>query len=237
MVRKEKGRVQWFFAFVVVVCLVGPLAPGTAAPAPGTPTYEDALQLYQKGRSLENAGRQADAERSFRSSLAIVEKLLLLDPGNVDFVNLQCWDLFRLGQHKDVVVKAQKLLQTKDDYRVEETMAESLYFLGQTDEALRAFARYVDKAPATDERLSSAYYYVGECYTRLKQYEHADIAFTTAVTLEPGMYYWWYRLGWVREALGLYRQAYDAYSKSLALNPDFKFAKEGRQRVKAKADL
>lgn len=244
-------------AAAILLAAVCWLAPGASLPAQPTklaqsapkatspaissavaaPSYQTAMQLYQKGRNLEGVGRQTEAERSFEASLAMVEKLLLLDPSSADLISLQCWNLFRLGRHKEVVVKAQKALQTAKDYRIEETMGESLFFLGQSEEALKTFARYMGEAPADDERLSSAYYYMGECHVRLKQYEHADIAFTAAVTLESGMYYWWYRLGWVREMLGQYRKSYDAYGRALALNPDFKFAKEGRQRVKAKADL
>lgn len=248
----EKGAAMRAAAILLAaVCWLAPGAPLSAQSAqsapkttPSTvsssviaPSYQTAMQLYQKGRTMEGAGRQAEAERNFEASLAMVEKLLLLNPSSADLISLQCWNLFRLGRHKEVVVKTQKALQTTKDYRIEETMGESLYFLGQSEEALKAFARYMGQAPSDEERLSSAYYYMGECHVRLKQYEHADIAFTTAVTLEPGMYYWWYRLGWVREMLGQYRKSYDAYGKALALNPDFKFAKEGRQRVKAKADL
>ncbi|MCE5255213.1 MAG: tetratricopeptide repeat protein [Spirochaetaceae bacterium] len=210
-----------------------PVSPSSMA----TPSYQAAMQLYQKGRNLESAGRQTDAERSYNSSLVMVEKLLVLNPSNADLISLQCWNLFRLGRHKEVVVKAQKILQTIKDYRIVETMGESLYFLDQNEEALKAFASYIDQAPADDERISSAYYYMGECHIRLKQYEHADIAFSAAVTLEKGMYYWWYRLGWVKEMLGQYRKSYEAYGKALALNPNFQFAKDGRLRVKAKADL
>jgi len=51
------------------------------------------------------------------------------------------------------------------------------------------------------------------------------------------MYYWWYRLGAAKEILGQYRRAYESYGKSLELNPNFQFAKDGRARVKAKTGL
>jgi len=85
--------------------------------------------------------------------------------------------------------------------------------------------------------MSSAYYYMGECYTRLKKYEHADIAFSTAVSMEKNMFYWWYRLGSVKEILNQYKRAYESYGKALALNAGYAPAKEGRLRVKAKAGL
>jgi tetratricopeptide (TPR) repeat protein len=212
-------------------------AQTAAKPAAAASAYQSAAQLYQRGRQLQMAGKETEAAKVFSSSLAAVEKLLASDPSNPDFISLQCWDLFRLERHKDVVTIAQKALQTIKDYRIMETMAESLYFLDRSEEALRHFARYFELAPAGEERMSSAYYYVGECYMRLKKYEHADIAFSTATTMEKSMYYWWYRLGAVKELLGQYKRAYEAYGEALQLNAGFQYAKAGRARVKAKAGL
>ncbi len=209
-------------------------APKPQAPPP---TYQAASQLYQRGRQLQMSGREAEAGKVFASSLAMVEKLLPAEAANPDLVSLRCWDLFRLGRHKEVVAVAQKALQTMKDYRIIETMAESLYFLDRDEEALKSFAKYFELAPAHDDRMSSAYYYVGECYMRLKKYEHADIAFSTATSMEKGMYFWWYRLGGVKELLGQYKRAYGAYGTALELNPGFQAAKDGRGRVKAKAGL
>ncbi|HWP68634.1 MAG TPA: tetratricopeptide repeat protein, partial [Rectinemataceae bacterium] len=199
--------------------------------------YQVAFELYQRGRQLQMGGKEAEAGKAFVSSLAMVEKLIPADAANPDLISLQCWDLFRLGRHKDVAAIAQKALQTMKDYRIIETMAESLYFLGRSEEALKNFAKYFELAPPHDDRMSSAYYYVGECYARLKKYEHADIAFSTATSMEKGMYFWWYRLGGVKELLGQYKRAYGAYGTALELNPGFQAAKDGRGRVKAKAGL
>jgi len=183
------------------------------------------------------AGKETEAKKVFASSLSTVEKALQSDPSNLDLVSLQCWNLFRLERHKEVVAIAQKVLQSAKDFRIMETLAESLYFLDRSEEALQYFANYVELAPPTDDRMSSAYYYVGECYMRLKKYEHADIAFSTAVSMEKNMYYWWYRLGAVKELLSQYKRAYESYGRALELNAGFTPAKEGRTRVKAKAGL
>ena len=211
-------------------------APAAAAAQPSD-AYQKAFQSYQYGRQLQMGGKEADASKAFTASLAAVEKLLAAEPGKADYLSLQCWNLFRLGRHKDVVAAAQKALRTVKDYRIIETLAESLYFLERSDEALKHFANYFELAPAREERMSSAYYYVGECYMRLKKYEHADIAFSTATSMEKGMYYWWYRLGVAKENLGQYKRAYEMYGKALSLAPSFKYAKEGQARVKAKSGL
>ncbi|MDP2791498.1 MAG: tetratricopeptide repeat protein [Rectinemataceae bacterium] len=199
--------------------------------------YQTASQLYLRGRQLQLSGKESEAKKIFASSLSTVEKALGSDPSNVDLISLQCWNLFRLDRHTDVVTIAQKILQSAKDFRIMETLAESLYFLDRNEEALQYFAKYVELAPPKDERMSSAYYYMGECYMRLKKYEHADIAFSTAVAMEKNMFYWWYRLGGVKELLSQYKRAYESYGKSLELNAGYAPAKEGRSRVKAKAGL
>ena len=210
-----------------------------AAPvwAQGLQTLDTALKLYSQGRQYQVSGQGAEARKAFSSSLAVVEALLAADPARKDTIYLKCWNLFRLERHKEVVAIAEKALASSKDYRVAETLAESLYFLERDEEALKYFASYVEAAPMDDERLSSSYYFVGECYMRLKKYEHADIAFSTAVSLEKGMYYWWYRLGAVEEILGQYKRAYESYGKALELKKGFSAAVDGRARVKAKAGL
>lgn len=85
--------------------------------------------------------------------------------------------------------------------------------------------------------MPTAYFYVGELYSRLKKFSHADIAYSYAVAKEPSMPRWWYRLGLACENLGEWRRAYDAYSKALALSPTLEDALAARDRVKTKAGL
>ncbi|MCX7027898.1 MAG: tetratricopeptide repeat protein [Spirochaetes bacterium] len=213
------------------------LLAAASAEAQGPQTLDSALQLYSRGRQYQASGPENEAQKAFSSSLAIVEALLAADSGRKDIVYLKCWNLFRLGRHKEVVIAAEKALARFKDFRVDETLAESLWFLKRDEEALRYFASYVEMAPQSDERYSSAYYYIGECYMRLKKYEHADIAFSTALSIEKSMYYWWYRLGAVKELLAQYKRAYEFYGMALKLKPGFAAAVDGRARVKAKAGL
>ena len=201
-------------------------------------SYSAALSLFWDGRRLEMAEtRKAESQLAFQRSLAMTERLLSKEPSNPDLQTLKTWNLFRLHRYVDTVVYAQSVLNTREDHRVLETMAEALFFLNKNEEALSAFGRYFTIAPENDDRRSSAFYYVGEIYFRIKKYEHADIAFSTAVSMEKNMYYWWYRLGLVKEVLGQYRLAYEAFNASLALKSNFKPALEARERVKAKSSL
>ena len=210
----------------------------TILPLGAQDSYSAALSLFWDGRRLEMAEtRKAESQLDFQRSLAMTERLLSKEPSNPDLQTLKTWNLFRLHRYVDTVVYAQSVLNTREDHRVLETMAEALFFLNKNEEALSAFGRYFTIAPENDDRRSSAFYYVGEIYFRIKKYEHADIAFSTAVSMEKNMYYWWYRLGLVKEILGQYRRAYEAFNTSLSLKSNFKPALEARERVKAKSSL
>lgn len=210
----------------------------TILPLGAQDSYSAALSLFWDGRRLEMAEtRKAESQLAFQRSLAMTERLLSKEPSNPDLQTLKTWNLFRLHRYVDTVVYAQSVLNTREDHRVLETMAEALFFLNKNEEALSAFGRYFTIAPENDDRSSSAFYYVGEIYFRIKKYEHADIAFSTAVSMEKNMYYWWYRLGLVKEILGQYRRAYEAFNTSLSLKSNFKPALEARERVKAKSSL
>jgi cytochrome c-type biogenesis protein CcmH/NrfG len=65
-----------------------------------------------------------------------------------------------------------------------------------------------------------------------KQLNHAEIAYTTAVYLEPSISLWWFRLGSVRESIGDKLGSSVAYQKALKLRPDYKEAADGLSRVR-----
>jgi len=233
-----RGRQDPIWVSVVVALLVLGWIVGTFSSVWAEDSYSAALSLFWDGRRLETAEtRQTESQLAFQRSLAMTERLLAAEPANPEFQTLKTWNLFRLHRYMDTVVYAQSVLNARQDYRIIETMAEALYFLGKNEEALAAFSRYFTLSPESDERRSSAYYYVGEVYYRIKKYEHADIAFSTAVALEKSMYYWWYRLGLVKEILGQYRRAYQAFDAALALKSNFRPAIEAKERVKAKSSL
>jgi tetratricopeptide (TPR) repeat protein len=222
-------------AMLALVFSFQPQAQQASSPAPAT--LQAALSLFQTGRQLEMANKTSEAATRFTASLAMTETLLTSDPQNPDLLVLKAWNLFRLGHYKQVVSIAEEMAKTRKDYRMIETEAEAMYFLGNNEEALDRFTKYFSMAPSGDNRMSSAYYFAGETYIRLRMFEHADIALATATQLEPSMYYWWFRLGNVKEILGHYKKAYDAYGKSYSLNTGFTAAKDGQDSVKAKSGL
>jgi tetratricopeptide (TPR) repeat protein len=200
-------------------------------------TPPDAMSLYRQGRDLEYQGRTAAAMAAYSLAVTKSEQAIASNPRDMESQVVLNWSLFRLGKHQEVLRYGQEALKISFDPRIAEVLGESSYLLGQNEEALGYLQKYIETAEDSAELAPNAYYYMGEAYMRLKKFAHADIAFTTALAKAPSMYRWWYRLGFACEAQGQYKRAYDAFVKSLSINPRFEDAIAGRDRVKAKAGL
>lgn len=191
----------------------------------------DALRSFRQGRNLEAVGRTEDAKASYEEAIAICKQDLTANPKNMDAYTIYGWSLFRLGKYRETVEICQEALKIVNDYRIVETMGEAYFYLGNYKESLRHMERYVDAAPR-GERISTAYFFIGEIYRITGQYNRADIAYTAAVHLEPAIALWWFRLGSVREQVGDKTGASDAYRRALNLRPDYKDASDGLSRVR-----
>lgn len=191
----------------------------------------DALRSFRQGRNLEAVGRTEDAKASYEEAIAICKQDLTANPKNMDAYTIYGWSLFRLGKYRETIEICQDALKIVNDYRIVETMGEAYFYLGNYKESLRHMERYVDAAPR-GERISTAYFFIGEIYRITGQYNRADIAYTAAVHLEPAIALWWFRLGSVREQVGDKTGASDAYRRALNLRPDYKDASDGLSRVR-----
>ncbi len=191
----------------------------------------DALRSFRQGRNLEAVGRTEDARASYEEAISICKQDLAASPKNMDAYTIYGWSLFRLGKYRETVDICQEALKIVNDYRIVETMGEGYFYLGNYKESLRNMERYVDAAPR-GERISTAYFFIGEIYRITGQFNRADIAYTAAVHLEPAIALWWFRLGSVREQVGDKSGASDAYRRALNLRPDYKDASDGLSRVR-----
>jgi tetratricopeptide (TPR) repeat protein len=109
-------------------------------------------------------------------------------------------------------------------------MGEAYFYLDDYARSLSYMQRYANAVPQGD-RVSVAYFFVGEIYRLTQKYHHADIAYTTALRFEPNAALWWYRLGTVREEIGDRMPAIDAYQQALRLNPNYREARSGLTRL------
>ena len=184
-------------------------------------TKQDALVLYHNG--------------NYRESVQVCEEELKENPNRVDYYVVMCWSLVKNKQYAEAEERALSGLEVSPyDLRLIEILGEAKYFLGKNTGAMEQFQKYVASAPESGARVGTAYYYMGEIFIRQARYQHADIAFSSAVKKEPMLDSWWVRLGYAREMAGNYYEAVNAYDEALRLNSSSIEASRGRDRVNAK---
>ncbi|MDR1373814.1 MAG: tetratricopeptide repeat protein [Treponema sp.] len=190
----------------------------------------DALRSYRIGRDLEARNRTGDANVYYDEAVQICTEELSRNPASMDSYTVLTWALQRQGKYGDVISWGDRGLRINpNDYRIVETMGEAYFYLSNYSNSLRFFQRYVNALPQ-GERTPTAYFFIGEIYRLQQKFQHADIAYTTAVRLEPNVALWWFRLGSVREASGEFAPAIEAYEQALKLNPNYRDATEGLAR-------
>lgn len=158
------------------------------------------------------------------------------NPRSRDSYSVLCWSLIALGRYQEAFEHATEAYSfAPNDPRIVEVLGEANFYLGNNLEALRLFERYVAIA-ATGIRIDRVYYFMGEVFIRLEEYNHADIAFSTALYHSPNISAWWSRLGYAREMASDYVHALEAYEQALLLNPNLLDADRGRTRVQSELD-
>ena len=180
----------------------------------------DALAMYLEGRY----------EEAIEVCIAEIEAL----PRNMDSYVVMGWSLIELERYEEASEQAKRALAISPyDPRVAEIAGEALYYLGDNQEALKHFEQYVFITP-TGGRIDRVYYFMGEIFIRLGQYNNADIALSTALHFDESVARWWSRLGYAREMGAQYEWAVEAYENALRLNPDLVEAVDGLASVKKK---
>ena len=229
-------------AIIAIFLLLGfPLAgqtPGGAedeAPAAAitetTAETPDAMQSYRTGREMESRNRMAEAETYYNEAIRICTDEVSRNAATRETYTVITWALQRQGKYTDVITWGERGLRLySNEYRIVETMGEAFFYLGNYNRSLSSMQRYTNALPQGD-RVSVAYFFIGEIYRLTQKYRHADIAYTTAVQHEPGHSLWWYRLATVREQVGDKNPALEAYQQAVKINPNYREAREGLARV------
>jgi len=182
----------------------------------------DALKLYRQG-SYEESVQVCLSELSSYDDSQLIQRM--------DSYTVLGWDLIQLGRYDDAVRYGEEALKwSRYDARVIENLGEAHYYLGNHKKGLDFFQQYVSLNP-TGDRIGQVYYFMGETYIRLGQYNHADIALSTAVYHVPSAARWWSRLGYAREGAKELEFAKSAYNQALVLKPSLQEARKGLERV------
>ena len=196
-----------------LLMLLGLLKPLGAQDKP------DALAMYNDGR--------------FREAAEVCLQELKEMPYNGDSFSVLGWALLKLAEYQEALDYALLgLSRLPSDARITEIAGEASYGLGKIEDALRYFEEYANLAPQGG-RIERVYALMGECFIQLKEYNHADIALSTALHLNENDATLWARLGYVREMAKDYQWSLEAYSNALRLNPNSTDAQRGRSRVEA----
>lgn len=178
---------------------------------------KDALEAYKSGK--------------FADAIVITQDEIKANSSNMDSYVVLAWSLQKMERHQEALNYALQALRLNAyDFRIIEIVGESSFYLGKNLEALKAFEQYVVLAPSGD-RIEKAYYFMGEIYLQLGQYNRADIALTTAVYHAPQTAAWWSRLGYARMLAKDYPSAKKAYDEALRQNPGLSEAARGKQQV------
>jgi tetratricopeptide (TPR) repeat protein len=217
-----------FYRFIVIFLFLCPAAFSQTAPG-GMP--QEALQNYRIGRDLEAGNRMAEAERYYAEAIRICMDSISRNDATMDTYAALTWTLRRQRKFAEVIRWGEQALRINaNEYRIIETMGEAYFYLDDYPRALNFMQRYVNALP-NGEQTSTAYFFIGEIFRLQGKFRHADIAYTTALQLAPGVSLWWYRLGVVREAARDYVPAIQAYERALRLNPSYPEAAQGLERV------
>jgi tetratricopeptide (TPR) repeat protein len=180
----------------------------------------DAVELYRTNR--------------FAEAIKVCQQELAESPKNIDSHVVMGWSYLRLKQYAEALSISQKALAINpNDPRIVQIIGEAEVFLGKIGEALQNLQEYVALRPGGD-RIARVYWLMGECYIRLKEYQNADIAISTAVYYEQNNALWWARLGYARELGNDLKWASDAYARALRLDPGLADAQRGKESVDRK---
>ena len=214
--------------FLVLGFRVMAQAPGGAGQGAGA---ESALENYQIGRDLESRNRMNEADSYYNAAIRICQDEVARNVTTRDTYAVITWAMQRQSRYADVIIWGERGLRLySDEYRVLETMGEAYFYLGEYNRSLSFMQRYANAVPQ-GERTSVAYFFIGEIFRLTRRFRHADIAYTTAVRLEPNVALWWYRLAAVREAAGDREPAVEACRQALRLNPGYQEAADALTRL------
>jgi tetratricopeptide (TPR) repeat protein len=219
-----KCYLLFVFMFFTAILVFPQTGPGGAA--------QDALRNYRAGRDLEAGSRMEEAGQYYAEAVRICMNEISRNTATMDTYAALTWTLRRQRKFAEVITWGEQALRINaDEYRVIETMGEAYFYLNDYSRALTFMQRYVNSLPH-GEQAATAYFFIGETFRLQGKFRRADIAYTTALQLAPGISLWWYRLGSVREAAGDYIPAIQAYEQALRFNPNYPEASQGLERVR-----
>lgn len=185
---------------------------------------QDALVLYSEGRYAE----------AVEICLGELERYGVDESRRrMDAYSVLGWSYIRMGEYQNALNYAREARnEVRGDPRIIEIEAEALFYLGRNLESLTLFEEYVS-SNSTGNRIDVVYYFMGELFLRLAEFNRADIAFSTALYYNPQVARWWARLGYAKEQTLDTEGAIQAYTRALELFPSLEEARVGLERIQS----
>lgn len=205
------SRPNGFAIFLLLILAAGPVLVSAQ-------DRVDALELYRQGR--------------YQDAVDATMKEIESMPRNMNSFTVLGWSLLALDRYQEALEYGMRALQiSRYDSRVIQIVGEAHFRLGHNLEALKYLQEYIAINP-NGELADQVYDFMGETFIRLGEFHRADIAFSTAVYMDPENARWWSRLGFAREQVGDNEYALEAYNKALELDPQLTEALRGRARIR-----
>lgn len=182
------------------------------------------------------AAQTAEAMKAYRDgrygdSVELCLEAIRKNPADVDAYVIIGWSYLKQGNWDGAYTYGAKASAVQRyDHRITDIRGRAAFNLGLNEEALKLFQELITLLPEGTGS-GSVYSLIGEIYIRLGQFQHADIALTSAVNYLPTDALLWARLGYAREAADDDAYAREAYLAALRLNPALKDAKLGIERL------
>ena len=201
-------------AIIVVTMLIPVLLGAQERP--------DALAMYRQGE--------------YEKAISVCLNELEASPRNMNSYTVLGWSLIALKTLQDALdYGMQGLGISRYDHRVVEIVGEANFYLEITlipSNILRSIP--CSRPPGIESEWCTTLW--GRSFIRIGEYNHADIAFSTAVYHRPNIARWWARLGYSREMAEDFAYAMNAYDQALKLNPSLSDALRGKERAAVKME-
>lgn len=218
--KKKDGPILVLFVLAAIATLTASAQqPASVVSVPYGMLGSDLLRMSTEGRHGEVA--------------LLAPELIRKNPQDIDAWIGYVWSLNALKQYAKALDTARQGYAKFKDPRLSQAIGEACFYLGENEAALEAFREYLARFPE-GSKAAVTYYFCGELYLRMGMFNHADIAFSTALQYNPSNARWWERLGWAREKSAHYLAALKAYEKAVSLNPSLQDALNGKARMLSK---
>jgi tetratricopeptide (TPR) repeat protein len=186
--------------------------PGMASALPDPqPKSSDVTALLADAVALHQAGRLADAERTYSQILAV-------DPEHCDCLHLVGVILHQRGKHAQAVAQIDlSLAKNPNNASAWNNRGTALYKLKRLDEAIASYDRALAIAPAFAFALSNR----GAALFALKRFDEALTSYDHALAVQPDYLEALSNRGNALKELKRFEEALASFDRAIAVRPDY----------------